>query len=210
MAADGGFLRRLYLESAMLLDQEPGIDHWRVVVICPHRRLNFGRPQAVAEFVRERLHWIELEAAAADPSAPPLLRALALLVEPEDLVPERSAAIRRQTVGTTDAAALADVIAAIVITRFNGRSLAELCAMGGLSLEDLSQSVAYREIFGQGRQEGELEMALRLLRRRCGTLSPEQEHRIRSLALAQLEALAEALLDFQGPADLVTWLGALD
>jgi hypothetical protein len=47
---------------------------------------------------------------------------------------------------------LADVIAAIVISRFNGRSLAELCAMGGITLDDFSQSVAYREIFGQGRQ----------------------------------------------------------
>jgi len=28
----------------------------------------------VVEFVRERVHWIELEAAAADPDAPPLLR----------------------------------------------------------------------------------------------------------------------------------------
>lgn len=71
MAADTGFLRRLYLESAMLLDQEPGIDHWRVVVICPQRRLNFGRELAEAEFLRERVHWIELESAAADPAAPP-------------------------------------------------------------------------------------------------------------------------------------------
>ena len=153
-AADTGFLRRLYLESAMLLDQEPGIDHWRVVVICPHRRLNFGREQAVAEFLRERVHWIELESAAADPEAPPLLRVLALLVEPEEQVPQRSAAIRRQSAGTPEAAALADVIAAIVITRFNGRSLEEVCAMGCITLEDLSQSVAYREIFGQGLQEG--------------------------------------------------------
>jgi len=220
MAADTAFLRRLYLESAMLLDQEPGVDHWRVVVICPHRRLNFGRELAVVEFVRERVHWIELEAAAAEPDAPPLLRALALLVEPEEQVPKRSAAIRRQSAGTPEAAGLADVIAAIVITRFNGRSLEELCTMGGITLEDLSQSVAYQEIFGQGRQEGrqeglqegrqegELEIALLLLRRRCGNISSDQESRIRSLPLVQLEALAEALLDFHGAADLELWLAA--
>jgi hypothetical protein len=97
MAADPCFLRRLYAECGRWLQQASNTDHWRVVVICPHRRLNFGRPQAVAEFVRERVHWIELEPAATDPTAPPLLRALALLVQP-----------------------LADVIAAIVITRFNG------------------------------------------------------------------------------------------
>jgi hypothetical protein len=39
-------------------------------------------------------------------------------------------------------------------------------------------------------------------RRRCGNLRPELEHRIRGLPLEQLEALAEALLDFRGPADL--------
>ncbi len=88
----------------------------------------------MAEFVRERVHWIELEPAATDPTAPPLLRALALLVQP-----------------------LADVIAALVITRFDGRSLKELCAMSGITLEDFSQSVAYREIFGQGHLEGKQE-----------------------------------------------------
>ena len=185
MAADPGFLRRLYAESGRWLQQASTIDHWRVVVICPNRRLNFGSPQAVEEFVRERVHWIELEPAATDPTAPPLLRALALLVQPLD-----------------------DVIAAIVITRFNGRSLKELCAMGGITLEDFSQSVAYQEIFGQGRQEGELEMALRLLRRRCGAISTEQEAGIRALSLERLEALAEALLDFKSPADLVAWLAA--
>lgn len=60
-------MRRLHLECAMLMDQEPSIDDWRVLVICPLRRLNLGRPQPVAEVLRERVHWIELE--AAPPSA---------------------------------------------------------------------------------------------------------------------------------------------
>ena len=42
MAPDPGFLRRLYAESARLLQQEPSIHHWQVVVITPSRRLNFG------------------------------------------------------------------------------------------------------------------------------------------------------------------------
>ena len=177
-------------------------------MICPHRDLNFGRPQAVAEFLRERVHWIELQPAAADPTAPPLLRALALLVQPEEQVPASSAAIQAEVSGTADAAAIGDVIAAIVITRFNGRSLEELCAMGGITLEDFTQSVAYREIFGQGRQEGELAMALRQLRRRCGELNPAQEACLRALPLEQLETLAEALLDFEGASDLEAWLVA--
>jgi predicted transposase YdaD len=90
--------------------------------------------------------------------------------------------------------------------------------MGGITLEDFTQSAAYREIYGlgeergreqgleQGRQAGELDMVLLLLRRRCGALTPEQEARVRLLPLARLEALAEALLDFQGPDVLNAWL----
>jgi hypothetical protein len=51
-------------------------------------------------------------------------------------------------------------------------------------------------------------MTLRLLGLRCGPLSAEQENVIRSLPLERLEALAEALLDFEGMADLNAWLAA--
>ena len=92
--------------------------------------------------------------------------------------------------------------------------------MGGITLEDFSQSVAYKEIFGlgeergreqgleQGLRSGELEITLRQLRRGCSGLTPSQEARIRALPLPQLEALAEALLDFQGADDLEAWLAA--
>jgi predicted transposase YdaD len=178
----------------------------------------------VAEFVRERVHWVELELAAKDAAAPPLLRAMALLVQPEEEIQASSTALQAEVAGTGREKAIADVIAAIVVTRFNGRSIPELCAMGGITLEEFTQSVAYKEIFGQGRlegqregrqegmragrQEGELDLALRQLRRRCGDLTPEQVARVRALPLERLEELAEALLDFQGPADLDSWLAA--
>ncbi len=80
--------------------------------------------------------------------------------------------------------------------------------MGGITLDDFTQSVAYREIFGRGEARGEAKVTLRLLSRRCGPLSAEQESVIRSLPLDRLEALAEALLDFESMADLNTWLAA--
>lgn len=216
MATDQGFLRRLYAESSRWLQQHQEIDQWRVVVICPHRGMNFGRPEAVAEFIQERVRWIELLPAAADPTAVPLLRALALLVQPEEQIPASTAAIRTRVAATAEEKEMADVIAAILLTRFNSRSIQEICAMGGITLEEFSQTVAYKEIFGQGRQEGrqegreegELDLALRLLRHRCGQLSAEQQALIRALSLSQLEALADALLDFQGADDLNAWLAA--
>ena len=216
MQPNSRFLRRLYVESAMLIEQEEQIEHWQVVVLCPNRRLNFGRPAAVAEFLRERVRWIELEAAASDPTAPPLLRALALLVQPEQQIPVSTAAIRDQVAGTAQEQDLADVIATTLISRFNGRSIPQLCAMGNITLDEFTQSVAYQEIFGQGRQEGrqegraegEASVTLRLLNRRCGPLTPATTNCIQALPLEQLEALADALLDFSGPEDLMSWLAA--
>jgi len=228
MAADAGFLRRLYAETARLLQQEPGIERWRVVVLCPSRELHFGDPAPVAEFVEQRVQWIELLPAAANPTAPALVQALALLLQSEQELPATSAALRARVAGSRQAAEIDDVIAAILVARFNGRSILELCAMGGITLDDFTQSIAYREIFGQGEAQGEArgvalgeargvalgqvqgeaKVTLRLLSRRCGPLSAEQESVIRSLPLERLEALAEALLDFEGMADLNSWLAA--
>jgi hypothetical protein len=58
----------------------------------------------------------------------------------------------------------------------------------------------------EGRQEGELAIVLRLLNRRVGTIFPETEAQLRILSLTQLEALSEALLDFDRPSDLDDWL----
>ena len=226
MAANPEFFLRLYNASGLLLRhqyrQEQPVRHWRVLVICPSRTLNFGDPVPVAEFLRERVLWIELAPDRMPPSAPPLQRALGLLLLPEGELPASSAAIREQAAATPLAREMDDVIAAILLSRFNGRSITEICAMGGITLEDFSNSVAYKEIFGrglevgqqQGRQQGRIEgrqteaaaMILRLLKRRFGSLSPDQQNHIQTLSLADLEDLAEALLDFQGSSDLSAWL----
>jgi predicted transposase YdaD len=122
--------------------------------------------------------------------------------------------IRAEAAGTSLGAEIDDVIAAILVSRFSGRTVPEICAMGGISVEDFSSSIAYREIFGLGRQEGMQEgrqaeataLTLRQLQRRCGSLNPNQQARIEALSLSALEALADALLDFQGPEDLKAWL----
>jgi predicted transposase YdaD len=111
-----------------------------------------------------------------------------------------------------------EVIAAILLSRFNGRTVPEICAMGGITVDDFTSSVAYREIFGLGYQQGEKKglqegrqteavgISLRLLEHRCGSLTPNQQTRIQSLPLSALETLSVALLDFQGPDDLNAWL----
>jgi predicted transposase YdaD len=186
------------------------IRHWQVVVICPSRDLNFGDPTPVQELVERRVVWIELAPERLPPTAPPLQRALGLLLLPEEQLPDCSKAIRAEVAGTGLDAEIDDLIAAILVARFSGRTIPEICAMGGITLDDFTSSVAYREIFGLGRQEGRQSEAaaltLRQLQRRCGTLSSAQQSRIQGLPLGDLEALADALLDFDGPEDLNAWL----
>ncbi len=210
MAAKPDFFLRLYNESSLLLwhqhRQGHPLRYWRVLVICPSRDLNFGDPLPVAEFLQERVHWIELAPERMPPSAPPLQKALGLLLLPEEQLSDSSAAIRQQAAATPLAGEMDDVIAAILLSRFNGRSITDICAMGGITLDDFTKSVAYREIYGMGQQAEATSMILRQLQRNCGPLSPEQQTQIQALPLAELEALAEALLDFQGAADLSAWL----
>lgn len=82
----------------------------------------------------------------------------------------------------------------------------------------MRESVIYQEILQEGEQKGERlgeergilkgeqTVILRLLAQRIGEVSPEQQSQVQSLSLYQLEALADALLDFSSLADLRTWL----
>jgi len=135
--------------------------------------------------VEQRLQWIELLSAANNPTAPALVQALALLLQSEQELPATTSALRARVAGSSQAAEIDDAIAAILVARFNGRSIQELCAMGGITVDDFTQSVAYREIFGRreaqaeargmalGQVQGEAKVTLRLLGRRCGPLSGE-------------------------------------
>ena len=228
MAENPDFLLRLYAESARLLQQERWQKDWQVVVICPHRHMNFGSLRPVREFVEHRVRWVELQPRDREPPTEPLTQALSLLLQPENQLRSVSDGLRQQAVSDARAAEVLPLIPAILLARFKTRPLQEICQMGGITLEDFTQSVAYQEIFGQGeargrqegeargrqegeargRQEGEVAVTLRQLNRRCGPLNPATTSRIQALPLEQLEALADALLDFQGPADLTTWLAS--
>jgi hypothetical protein len=83
-----------------------------------------------------------------------------------------------------------------------------------LNFTDQESIMALSEAFLQweqqtqakSRQEGEKSLVLRLLTRKVGELPDSVRSHIESLAIAQLEALGEALLDFSNLTDLEAWL----
>lgn len=72
--------------------------------------------------------------------------------------------------------------------------------------EEIGRKEGRMEGRREGLREGETDMLVRILRRRWGGLSGEQETLIRALPDECLEALGEALLDFREPQDLTAWL----
>jgi predicted transposase YdaD len=92
--------------------------------------------------------------------------------------------------------------------------------IAGIPREEIRHTRAVQDWLAEGRQEGLQEglqegkaqeaakMTLRQLNRRCGPISEPTTAQIQALPVETLEALADALLDFQGPADLSAWLAA--
>ncbi|BAY04390.1 DUF4351 domain-containing protein [Anabaena sp. PCC 7938] len=60
------------------------------------------------------------------------------------------------------------------------------------------------------KQEGEVNLILRLLSKKFGEVPSQLKMQIEKLSLEQLEALTEVLLDFSNLGNLVVWLENLE
>jgi predicted transposase YdaD len=89
-------------------------------------------------------------------------------------------------------------------------TLEEIQKMLNLKEADITQTRFYQEVLEigekKGLQQGEANLTIRLLKRRCGNLTAIQEQKVRLLSISQLESLGEALLDFQNMSDWENWL----
>lgn len=103
--------------------------------------------------------------------------------------------------------AIIDIIATIMVYKFDQMSRAEVEAMLNINLQ---KTRIYQEAKAEGRQEGQQEecrsLVLMLLNQRFGSLPKVLADRVITLNLDQLEALAVALLNFSDVEDLEVWL----
>jgi len=210
MHPDPGFHHRLAAQTYRFLQQHPQVEHWAVLVITPHNRLKLGPTQALQVFLDQQVVWLSLEELSQQPNLDPLLILLTLPVRPESELAASSQQIlaRRPDLKT--------VVLPMLVQRFPQLTEAQIMVIAGIPREEIRHTRAVQDWLAEGRQEGRQEgeareaakMTLRLLNRRCGPLTGATTTQIQALPLEQLESLADALLDFQGPADLATWLAA--
>jgi predicted transposase YdaD len=210
MRADPGFHHRLAAQTFRFLQLHPHIEHWRVVVITPHRRFNLGPFLPLRSFL-EQVQWVSLEELGQQEN---LDAAVDLLTLPVRSEPELGQRCRRILESRQD---LEPVVFSMLFERFPKLSREEILMIVGLPLQELRHTRAVQEILEEGRQEGREEgleagrqqeaaaLAVRLLTRRLGTLDVGSRDRLSSLTLLQLEQLAEDLLDFTVPGDLQAW-----
>ena len=138
------------------------------------------------------------------------MRLLQLLIsEPEQAVSQAQALLLSATPDQQETATwseLVNLVEILLVYRLPQFNRQEIRAMLNLMEVDLKKTVFYQEVFAEGRREECVSLVLRQLRRRFGTVDTGQMVRIQRLTLEQAENLAEALLDFQTPADLKAWL----
>jgi predicted transposase YdaD len=216
MHPDPGFHHRLAAQTYRFLQQHPQVEHWAVLVITPHSRLNLGPTTALRMFLDQQVEWLNLEKLSRKTNLDPLLNLLTLPVRPEAELAASAQQILRSRPDLDTA------VLPMLVQRFPAMTEEQIMVIAGIPREEIRHTRAVQDWLAEGRQEGLEEglqegrqegrqeeaanLALRQLNRRCGPLSEATTARIQALPLERLEALADALLDFRDGADLDAWL----
>jgi predicted transposase/invertase (TIGR01784 family) len=206
---DEQLYRRLFAETFLFLQQNPHIVDWRAVAIYPTPNQEPTDTQPYRALLNspqvQRIYLNELDDIQELSVEVGLVR---LVVAPEEQAVAQAKQLLARVQQTEPASlsrkAIIELIETIVVYKFPQLNRQEIAAMFGLS--ELKQTRVYQEALEEGKQQEGVVLILRLLNRRVGEISPEIQAEIEALSLEQLEALAEALLDFSGVEDLVSWL----
>jgi len=224
MHPDPGFHHRLAAQTYRFLQRHPQVEHLEVAVITPHERISLGPTKLprLLQVLLQEVHWINLERLSRQPNLDPLLNLLTLPVRPES---ELAATSQQILASRPD---LDTVVLPMLVQRFPELTEEQIMVIAGIPREEIRHTRAVQDWLAEGRQEGRQEgeakgrqegeakgrqegeaaVTLRQLNRRCGPLTGATTAQIQALHLEELEALADALLDFTGPADLAAWLAA--
>jgi predicted transposase/invertase (TIGR01784 family) len=199
------FYARFFCEIFLYLRLYAPTKPWQAVVVFAKRSLEPTEVEPYRILLESsqvtRLYLNELGDTAEQSLGVGMIK---LVVETKKRTPERVRGLvdkaRSELADEALQWAVLDLIETIVLYKFPRISRQELARMFGLS--DLKKTRYYQEV----RQEAALELISRQLLRRIGAVNPELQELLHQLSVAQLENLAEALLDFSNEADLAAWL----
>jgi predicted transposase/invertase (TIGR01784 family) len=205
---DPEFYHRLIAEIHLFLKLHPTTVDWMAVVIFPKRSVEPAEFRLFRNLIlSDQVHRIYLEDLGSSHDSVGLGLMQLIVMEPKDAIAQAQRLLSRtqqRAIADPKNQVIIELIETVVVYKFPKLSREEIEKMLGLS--ELRQTKVYQEALDEGRQEGELSFALRLITRRFGIIAPQTEAQIRSLSLTQLESLGEALFNFSQPEDLTEWL----
>ncbi|MBW4672451.1 MAG: Rpn family recombination-promoting nuclease/putative transposase [Cyanomargarita calcarea GSE-NOS-MK-12-04C] len=187
---------------------------WQIVIIYPSRNLEQSHLHPHRAFLNsDQVFRLYLDELGDIRSLPVWVALMVLTTLDEEQTPQEARYIlakSQQETPQPENRAIIELLTTIMVYKFEDKSQREVEEMLGITLKETR---VYREIKEEGREEGreqgEKSLVLRQLSRRVGELPQFVRSRVESLCLEQLENLGEALLDFQGMADLEAWLNRL-
>jgi predicted transposase/invertase (TIGR01784 family) len=214
MQSDPGFYRRFFAQVFLYLEQYQVTRPWRGLLLFPRRTLNFGEEEPYQGVLTTQVERFYLEDLIPLEELTPNLALLRLLVLSEEDAPENARRLLAQGGTEREFRRRLDLVESIMVSKFPNLSLEAIREMLDITQVRVQDTQFYKDVFEKGQEQGleqglergESELLLRLLTRRCGELSEEQQERVKGLSAPQREALADALLDFTGMADFQVWL----
>ena len=214
MQRDTKFYSRYFRGIFSYIDQYEISKNWRGLLILLNKRLELGSELPHRNLLNSQVERLYLEDLLHQDDLSPNLSLLRLIVTPKDQAGLAARQILNSVSTEAEFQLKLDLVESILVNKFTQLTLEEIQKMLNLKEADITQTRFYQEVLEigekkglqQGVQQGEANLTIRLLKRRCGNLTAIQEQKVRSLSISQLESLGEALLDFQNMSDLENWL----
>ena len=210
MQSDEGFYRRFFAQVFLYIEQYKVTRPWRGLMILHRHNLKFGSEIPYDILFEHRVQRLYLEDLISQTPLSPNLALLRLLVLPPQQAPESARALLQEPANPDTFRHRLDLVESILVSKFPALSLAEIRKMLDIPDVQLQDTQFYKDVFQQGLEQGleqgEIELLLRLLTRRFGQLSLDQQQQVRNLSEERRNALTESFLDFQNVADLQRWL----
>lgn len=214
MQRDTKFYSRYFRGIFSYIDQYEISKNWRGLLILLNKRLELGSELPHRNLLNSQVERLYLEDLLHQDDLSPNLALLRLIVTPKDQAGLAARQILNSVSTEAEFQLKLDLVESILVNKFTQLTLEEIQKMLNLKEADITQTRFYQEVLEigekkglqQGMQQGEANLTIRLLKRRCGNLTAIQEQKVRSLSISQLESLGEALLDFQNMSDLENWL----
>jgi predicted transposase/invertase (TIGR01784 family) len=206
MQPDRDFYARYFAEVYLYLKQYKITRQWRGLLILKSRSQELGSEIPYQWQLLEQVQRVYLEDLKEEKELSPNLAMLQLIILPKGKTGKAAQELLKSAKSDQEFRQRLDLVQAILVNKFPQLTPAEILEMLDLKSEDISHTRYYQVVFQEGEQQGEYQLIIRLLNRRCGVLTPSQETQIRELPIPQLEALGDALLDFTSMSDLDEWL----